>query len=211
MVIKLVYNSSMLKAICFDLDGVYFLNGKSNFIKSLVDLGVTEDEAKRVFLKSDQMNKQYKLGTLTDEEYWSWALKEWSLAMTTKEIVDLLIKGYETNAPAVDYVKSVREAGYKTLICSNNFPARINGLNERFGFLNDFDVVTLSYEVGIAKPDKMIFQELITKTGLQGNEIFYSDDDESKMEGAKELGINTFLYTTFEAFIKHLENLGVKP
>ncbi len=68
MVIKLVYNSSMLKAICFDLDGVYFLNGKSNFIKSLVDLGVTEDEAKRVFLKSDQMNKQYKLGTMTDEE-----------------------------------------------------------------------------------------------------------------------------------------------
>jgi len=25
----------MIKAICFDLDGVYFLNGKSNFIKAL--------------------------------------------------------------------------------------------------------------------------------------------------------------------------------
>lgn len=31
----------MIKAICFDLDGVYFLNGKSNFIKALVDLGDT--------------------------------------------------------------------------------------------------------------------------------------------------------------------------
>ena len=37
----------MIKAICFDLDGVYFLNGKSNFIKALVDLGVPEDEAAR--------------------------------------------------------------------------------------------------------------------------------------------------------------------
>jgi len=200
----------MIKAICFDLDGVYFLNGKSNFIKALVELGVSEDEAKRVFLKSDQMNKQYKLGKMTDEEYWSWALSEWKLNMSTKEIVDLLIKGYETNEPAVEYVKKVQKAGYKTEICSNNFPARINGLQERFGFLNDFDVTVLSYQVGIDKPNKEIFQELINKSYVQANEIFYSDDDETKMEGAKELGINTFLYTDFDAFVMQLEDLGVK-
>jgi epoxide hydrolase-like predicted phosphatase len=200
----------MIKAICFDLDGVYFLNGKSNFIKSLCNLGVSEDAAKRVFLKSDQMNKQYKLGKVTDEEFWSWALKEWKLNVTTKEVVDLLIKGYEANEPAVEYVKQIRNAGYKTVICSNNFPARINGLQQRFGFLNDFDVIVLSYKVGVDKPNKEIFQDLITKSGVQANEIVYSDDDESKMDGAKELGINTFLYTDFEAFVKHLENLGVK-
>lgn len=200
----------MIKAICFDLDGVYFLNGKSNFIKSLVNLGVSEDEAKRVFLKSDQMNKQYKLGKMADDAFWSWALQEWNLNMSTKEIVDLLIKGYETNDPAVEYVKQVRNAGYKTVICSNNFPARINGLQQRFGFLDDFDVIVLSYEAGIDKPNKEIFQDLITKSGVQADEIVYSDDDESKMDGAKELGINTFLYTDFEAFVKHLENLGVK-
>lgn len=200
----------MIKAICFDLDGVYFLNGKSNFIKSVVELGVSEDEAKRVFLKSDQMNKQYKLGKMTDDEYWSWALSEWKLSMSTKEIVDLLIKGYETDERAVEYVKNVRKADYKTVICSNNFPARINGLQGRFGFLNDFDTVVLSYEVGVVKPNKEIFQELVNKSGVEANEIFYSDDDETKMEGANELGINTFLYTDFDAFVKHLENLGVK-
>ncbi len=200
----------MIKAICFDLDGVYFLNGKSNFIKALVALGVSEDEAKRVFLKSDQMNKQYKLGKMTDEEFWTWALKEWNLNLTTKEIVDQLISGYETNAPAVEYVKQVRNAGYKTVICSNNFPARINGLQQRFGFLDDFDVIVLSYEVGVDKPNKEIFQDLIAKSSVQPNQVVYSDDDESKMDGAKELGINTFLYTNFEAFVKHLENLGVK-
>ncbi len=45
-----------IKVITFDLDGVYFPNGKANFIKSLENLGVSEDEAKRVFLKSTQMN-----------------------------------------------------------------------------------------------------------------------------------------------------------
>lgn len=199
----------MIKAICFDLDGVYFLNGKSNFIKSLVALGVSEDDAKRVFLKSDEMNKQYKLGKITDDEFWNWALKEWHLNLTVQEIIDLLIKGYETNKPAVEYVKRVRNAGYKTVICSNNFPARIDGLQKRFGFLDDFDVAVFSYEIGIDKPNKEIFQTLIEHSDLKADEIVYSDDDASKMDGAKELGINTFLYTSFDAFIKHLENLGV--
>lgn len=42
----------MIKAITFDLDGVYFVNGKSNFISSLVDLGVLKEEIVRVFLKN---------------------------------------------------------------------------------------------------------------------------------------------------------------
>lgn len=199
----------MIKAICFDLDGVYFLNGKSNFIKSLIKLGVSEDEAKRVFLKSDQMNKQYKLGKMTDDEFWTWALNEWNVSLSVKEIIDLLIEGYETNEPAVKYVKDVRNAGYRTVICSNNFPARINGLQQKFGFLNDFDVVVLSYEVGIDKPNKEIFQSLVEKTGVKPDEIVYSDDDDSKMLGASELGIQTFLYTDFEAFIQRLKNLGI--
>ena len=199
----------MIKAICFDLDGVYFLKGKANFISALGDLGVSEEEAKRVFLKSDEMNRQYKHGSMSDDQYWEWALKEWNLNLSVDEVIDLLIQGYETNAPAVEYVKKVRASGYKTVICSNNFPARINGLHKRFGFLDDFDVAVFSYEVGISKPAKEIFQTLIAKAGVEANEIVYSDDDESKMEGAKELGINTFLYTDFDAFISYLEGLGV--
>lgn len=199
----------MIKAICFDLDGVYFLNGKSKFIKNLINLGVSEEEAKRVFLKSDQMKNQYKHGLWSDNEYWNWALKEWDLNLTIKEIIDLLIEGYEINEPAVAYVRDCKKAGYKTLICSNNFSARIKGLDNRFNFLKDFDTVVLSYEIGISKPHREIFQALIEKSGVKANEIVYTDDDESKMEGAKELGIQTYLYSNFENFVKHLDDLKV--
>lgn len=57
----------MIKAITFDMDGVYFVNGKSNFISSLGKLGISEAEAKRVFLQSDEMNYQYKKGLMTDD------------------------------------------------------------------------------------------------------------------------------------------------
>ena len=156
----------MIKVICFDLDGVYFLNGKSNFLKALDELGVSENGAKRVFLNSNEMNKQYKIGRMTDEEFWSLALKEWNLQMTTQDIMDLLINDYETNPFVVEYVKKVKDAGYKTAICSSNFPARINGLQKRFGFLDDFDV--------------------ITKSCVEPSEIVYSDDYEPAINTAKE-------------------------
>jgi putative hydrolase of the HAD superfamily len=152
----------------------------------------------------------YKRGKMSDDEYWSYAIKEWKLSLSVQEIIDLLIRGYETNDLAFEYVKKVRLAGYKTAICSNNFPAKISGLQKRFGFLNDFDTVVISYEVGSVKPEKEIFEKLIDKSGVQAEEIFYSDDDESKLAGAKELGIQTSVYTTFEAFVMELKTSGVK-
>ena len=86
---------------------------------------------------------------------------------------------------------------------------RINSLEEKWGIRDLFDVKVFSYEVGIMKPAKEIFQVLVDKTGVLPQEIVYSDDNESKLQGANELGINTFVYTDFERFVKRLEELGV--
>lgn len=127
----------MIKVITFDLDGVYFPNGKSNFISALGKMGVSEDEAKRVFLKSPQMNQEYKNGKMNDEQFWSWAKKEWNLDLAWQELPKLMIDSYDVDENIVKVVKSVRNNGYKTAICTNNFPARISGLQERFGFLDN--------------------------------------------------------------------------
>jgi HAD superfamily hydrolase (TIGR01509 family) len=200
----------MIKGITFDLDGVYFLNGKSNFIAALGKLGVSEDEAKRVFLKSNEMNQLYKNGTMTDEEFWSWAAAEWHLSMSPQELTDLLIKGYEVNPPVLDVLRRVKKNGYKILACTNNFPARINGLHKRFKFLNDFDAAVFSYAVGASKPDKKIFQELIGKSGLKGEEIVFADDNNDNLAGAREVGIKTFFYEGFDKFMADLKGAGVK-
>lgn len=199
----------MIKAITFDLDGVYFVNGKSNFISNLGKLGVSEDEAKRVFLQSDEMNKLYKEGKMNDEEFWSWAFKEWKLDKTPRELMELLISGYEVDESVVEVVKKVRANGFKTLICTSNFPARINGLQKRFKFLNNFDAWALSYEVGFNKPAKELFEELVKKSGVNANEIVFADDHQENVDGAKAVGIEAFYYEGFDKFIEKLKELGV--
>jgi len=200
----------MIKAITFNLDGVYFIKGKSNFISSLKKLGVPEIEAARVFSKSNEMNNLYKRGKMTDGQFWSWAIKEWKLNINVEEVIDLLISGYEVNPEVVRIVKQVRENGYKTLICSNNFPARINGLQKRFKFLDNFDAYALSYEVGETKPSEKIFIELVNKSGVRAEEIVFADDNEENLSGAKKVSINTFLYEGFDKFLEKLKELGVR-
>ncbi|MBP9817614.1 HAD-IA family hydrolase [Candidatus Shapirobacteria bacterium] len=201
----------MIKAITFDLDGVYFVNGKENFIKNLgIKYGVSEDETKRVFLKSEEMNNLYKVGKMTDEEFWTFATREWKIEVDWKEIPKLMIEGYEVDEKVVEVVRAVRKNGYKTLICSSNFPARINGLQERFKFLNDFDARALSYEVGVNKPDKRLYEELIKKSGFEASEVVYSDDELVRTNAAKEVGLSAFLYENFEQFCGELKKLGVE-
>lgn len=200
----------MIKVITFDLDGVYFPAGKTNFISALGKLGIAEDEAKRVFLRSPQMNQQYKTGKMTDEEYWSWAVKEWKLNNNWQDMVKLMIEGYDADENVVDTIKRLRERGYKTAVCSNNFPSRVRGLQDKFGFLNNFDVAVFSYEVGVSKPDKKIFEVLIAKSQEEPSSIVFADDNPDNLTGASEAGITTFIYQGFEKYLVELKGAGVR-
>ncbi|MCL5003816.1 MAG: HAD family phosphatase [Patescibacteria group bacterium] len=200
----------MIKAVTFDLDGVYFPVGKEKFIQSLVGLGISDSEARRVFLKSGQMNKLYKNGKMTDEEFWTWAAKEWGFAGSWNDLTDKLITGYAVDPDVAGVVKSIRRRGYKTLICSNNFRARVDGLQEKFKFLDDFDAAVFSYEVGESKPSEKIFKELIRRSVVEPSEIVFTDDNPERLAGAKNLGITTFLYEGFNKFVERLRTLGVK-
>jgi hypothetical protein len=40
--------------------------------------------------------------------------------------------------------------------------------------------------------------------------MVYSDDKEDKLTGAKALGIQTFVFHSFDEFVNDLKNLGVE-
>lgn len=200
----------MIKAITFDLDGVYFPSGKNNFIKALGNLRISEEEAKRVFLKSPEMNELYKTGQLSDHEFWSWAKREWNIDGEWENLVRLLIDGYDIDKAVVEIIKKLRARGYRALICSNNFPARVNGLQQKFHFLDNFDAAVFSYEVGATKPSKRIFKELLKRAKTKPESIVFSDDNPNNLSEAEELGIKVFLYSNFGEFISKLRDLGVK-
>lgn len=189
----------MIKAITFDLDGVYFT--ADSFAQFKQSLGVSSF--------NDDYLTQFKKGELTEDQFWDLARKELNFNLTNQEIFNLLKNSYQVNQNVVDTVKKVRSLGAKTCICTNNFPTRINALNQKFNFLADFNVVVLSYQIGAVKPDPKIFQTLITRSGCLPSEIFYADDKQTNVDSALSLGINAFVYTGFEDFVNKLKTFGL--
>jgi putative hydrolase of the HAD superfamily len=155
------------------------------------------------------MKELYKTGKWSDSEYWNWAATEWGLNLTAEEFMKIYVDGCSTDENVVKIVRELREKGYKTMICTDNFPARIKGMQDKFGFLNDFDVKIISYEVGATKASPVIYRELIKQSGVLPEEIVFSDDDEKKLMAANGLGIYTFVYENFEQFMDELKKLGV--
>jgi epoxide hydrolase-like predicted phosphatase len=198
----------MIKAICFDLDGVYFTpESFKKFKKNLPKKVNDPDKADYVLHDSEEL-LNFKNGKITEKDYWDFARSKLGIKVSNEEIFAILRDSYEVNSDVKNYVKKVRSAGYKTCICSNNFETRVRELDKKFSFIQEFDVVVFSYQVGVMKPDVKIFQELVKKIRVNPEEIIYSDDNEDKLEGAKSLGIKTFVYEDFKSFQRRLEELG---
>lgn len=200
----------MINAICFDLDGVYFTEkGKKEWHKNLVKLAGNEEKVIHVLYKSDEMLKFVK-GEMDETKFWDYVREYLGLGLTDQEFRYLWVKDYEIDQEVRGLLLNLKKQGHLICTCSNNNIARVEGLQDRFGFLNDFDVPIFSYEVGEVKPDKKIYQELIDKSKSSPDEIVYSDDNPDRIKGAEELGINVFVYESFQGFVVELEKLGVK-
>lgn len=198
----------MIKAICFDLDGVYFTEQSfKDFKQKIVDLGVDHSDVEYI-LHKEPMTK-FKSGKIKESEFWKNAISYWKINEPVDQLIQMLYDSYQVNSQVEELVKEVRKNGYKTCICSNNFTTRVEQLDKKFNFLSNFDVAVFSYQIGVLKPDKEIFKILVEKAGCKPDELVYSDDGEDKIKGAVELGINAFVYKDFEQFKMELINLGV--
>ena len=195
--------------ICFDLDGLYFTDESFQKFKERLAPNTEKPIRDLVLALSDEM-RAFKIGTMAEEAYRERAKSELGLSYSNEEIYTILRESYEVNKKVEQLAKTLRQKWYKIWICSNNFPTRIRELDKKFHFLDDFDVHIFSYEVGVMKPDQKIFQILIDKSGVEASKIIYSDDKEEKLEWAKKLWIQTFVFHGFDEFIQDLKNCWIE-
>lgn len=197
----------MIKAITFDLDGVYFT--ENSFLNFKNSLPSAVDQSKLIFLSKSDSMMAFKRGELSEDQFWDLTRHELNINLSNQQIFDLIKNAYQVNQGVVDMVKKVRSLGLKTCICTNNFPTRINALNSKFNFLSNFDVQVFSYQVGATKPDPKIFQALISHSGCLPGEIAFADDKLDNVNSALSLGINAFLFTGLDTFVSELKRQGV--
>lgn len=68
-----------------------------------------------------------------------------------------------------------------------------------------FERIFLSYEMNLRKPDKEIFRQLMTVSGISPEDTLFIDDNAANIEAAQQLGISTFHETDGHRWIDTLK------
>lgn len=200
----------MIKAVVFDLDGVYFETGTEDFISALMqEYEIEEEKIKDVYFRSDEM-QSLKRGLISSEEFWEYTIEAWSIEADRDDIIELLIQSYAENANTVKLVRSLKKKGIKIAACTNNFKDRLEGLTEEFSLDEVFDVIITSYEEGITKPDPKIYDRLQEELRFQPKEILVVDDQQQNIDQLEELGFRALKFQSIDRLRDFLNSEGVE-
>ena len=82
-------------------------------------------------------------------------------------------------------------------------------MKEEKGVYSHFDVVVLSYQVGLAKPQKEIFEHALKELRLKAGECVFIDDKIENIAAAKSLGFKAIHFKDAEQLASELKGLGV--
>ncbi len=114
-----------------------------------------------------------------------------------------------TDGEMLAEVDTLRAAGVVVAILTNGtdaIPAEMRDL----GLDVRFDAIFNSADIGVAKPDRRVFQAVCDALAVEPAEVFFTDDSASKLAGAVELGMAARLFEGVESFRDQLKELGFR-
>lgn len=182
-----------IKAAIWDFSGVILqplVADPHAYIAS--ELGVPAEEIRKYF--DGVGNFRLDLGEESERDFYMRMIKELGLSADDRKVFeDYLFDLYEVNRELIDFIKQSRPK-IKPALCSN-FSGTLRPLiRDKYKIENLFDVIVVSSEVKMVKPQPEIYQLTLQQLGVTPQEALFIDDQEKNVEGAEVVGMRGIVY-----------------
>ncbi len=141
----------------------------------------------------------YDEGKLSGITFWGKFLRDAGLDLGPNAVEELNrwdARMWTTENPAMlAWQQALKERGVRTAILSNMGDSVLENMKREFDWLNRFDVLVWSYQLGMAKPDPAIYRHTLAQLGVQPEETLFIDDKPVNVEAARTLGMNGLVFT----------------
>jgi len=155
----------------------------------------------------------YDRGDLTGLAFWRKFVSDAGLGLSDHEITQLNhwdARMWSTvNQETLAWHKQLKEHGLRTGILSNMGDSVLEVILEKFAWIEDFDVLIWSYQHGMVKPDRAIYELLLDRLGAAPEETLFLDDKLENIEGARHLGIQGLQFSTVDQLRQDLISSGM--
>ncbi len=185
-----------IKAIIFDFFGLLYPDTSWIFFENHQEAFGDDGE----FL--DRLNNEIDLGRINHEQYYE-RLSE----KTGIPVADILaeITDRELNEELVSSIRALKKS-YKIGLLSNAGPHLLDILRKE-KLIALFDVLTISYQHGVTKPNRQIFLNAAKELGVKPEECIFIDDRLVNTEAAEKLGMQTIYYQNVGQYKEDLKEL----
>lgn len=195
-----------IKAIYFDLGGVIVRTMDHHSRTQLAaEFGMTYQEMDK-FVFDCQTAIQATLGEVTEQDHWLDVARRLKRpASEFPRLRDAFFGGDAVDQDIVNLLRSLRKT-HKTGLISNAWDGlRPWIVSQKFD--DAFDEMTISAEVGVAKPDARIYQNALESLGVKAEEALFVDDVEKNIAACEALGMHGVLFRTSEQTIAGVQRL----
>ncbi len=182
----------MIKAVIFDWGGVVAPNPKGGWMNVLMEmLNISFEELRPHWDVAGYQD--LSKGLIDEEDFWIRFAESFGKPLD----IDTARVWAEGSAlqpyPGfIEFTQSLHDAGLKTAVLSNTIKP-LSTILRSSGLYSGFDAVTLSDEVGLVKPDITIYEYILHKLGVAGDECIYIDDLEKNLLPPQSMGMTTVL------------------
>lgn len=109
----------------------------------------------------------------------------------------------------LNLIDRLKAKGYRLFVITDNVHEIMAHLRTRYDFLERFEGIVNSAEIGVLKPDPAIFHHLLDTYGLVANECLFLDDLAHNVAGAQAIGMEAIQFVSAGQAEHDMQNLGV--
>jgi putative hydrolase of the HAD superfamily len=154
-----------------------------------------------------EMSRKATIGEAANDELWMWVGEQLELSSDKLTLVrDEFWSGDQIDMELIRFIRA-RKTETKMGLLSNGWPSTRRFLDERWYIADIFDDMIISAEVGLAKPDRMIYQLALDRLGVEAEQTIFIDDFIENIEGARELGIHGIHFQDPQTVLEELKDL----
>ncbi|MGD2077879.1 MAG: HAD family phosphatase [Chloroflexota bacterium] len=199
----------MIKAVIFDVGGVLIRTPDRSSREAWErKLGLSEWESEEIVFNGE-MGKKAQLGQISNDELWNWVGQR--LALSESQLYKFrrdFWAGDRLDAELVTYIRSLRKY-YQTAIISNATDALRGELDVIHSITDAFDLIVVSAEEKIMKPNPLIYQRTLERLGRSAQEAVFVDDSQENVMAAQDLGLVAVHFTSDMDVPSELAAVGV--
>jgi len=199
-----------IKAFIFDFGNVICKFDKTIFLKKISPYcDKSAGELEKLIYRDTDICIKFETGRITGRQFYRKIVEMCGLSISETDFIDAHTNIFTPISETFELIKRLKPA-YKLGLLSNTGVWDFERGIKPIEIFSLFDAVTASFEVGVMKPGKEIFEDMTKKIKLAPQNCIYIDDIKQFTDAGRLLGFNAIHYQGHDNLLNQLREMKIR-